>query len=940
MHSHATQPRMVSNPPLPHQPQAHFYGAPDVDFDLQPSVGIKAGERGYHFGFDKLPSNGAGNTHGTDTVVTVGYEGGLEVYSVSSKGLELLASLKGLHGGIHHAKILPWVGTGPGSDLFPLVAVVIHGPVFSSTSPEIAVQDDYDGVITGRMSTSPSAQPDTASRDASGARIAWQAEFYQTSVQVYSLKTSKLVGTLLEAPKIQLKTPITSPIFRPPLPTGSFNIKADEGHIVVSSGVTGEAWVYRQIFEHSEAIPAQFRCLGKLWTTLQQPLKTDSTQDTDRTRSTNARPSAPRAPIIALHGRWIAYCPAIPSSQIALRAAIPVPTLGKAPGLSTMTPPQLPSTSADVLSDGDSAVNRMMRDATQELISGAKWVGQQGWQALNNYWKGSTAPQPPRSPPLGSQPWSGSYGPRQESGQFPPTHGTMTAAVSKDPGIVAVVDIEALQNMASVHPLSTFSMPLGCSFLSFSPSGVALFTASTKGDVQTVWDLNRVQYTRSSLLQASGPPGSPTGPRVRPIAQFSRMTVARIVDVAWTRPHGERIAMVTERGTVHLLDMPQNAFTWPPPRRRTRQQETPKPAAEGAGSAVSYASSALTSAIDAARPLLARPRRSSTNIPQSTGGSIVEHASHGGKMIAAGISHSLGKTTNAISQLRHTGENRVALPSSSSHPGPSCVVWTTRRRHHVLYVLGEGIVRMFPAKSNKKASSSDKSRVTRLNRYKDVAVPALPADSVAPMAKRLLDPDEYLDLTEDNDAGNNTMVLHGRPKPTRRESIAQSSIPQAEIESSAPYQPFHTDRRVGLYEYENRVAAGALPITSTTAVMDLEDRRPSPTPKKSSQKKSAAVGESEKGSSAWAFGQSIKTTKLDTGYTSLTEEQSSSMSNDDMRALPPSAIERVMQHFGENDDQIVVTTRRRRGGNRSADQEDDGFFEDDCEVLDFADQRV
>lgn len=54
-------------------------------------------------------------------------------------------------------------------------------------------------------------------------------------------------------------------------------------------------------------------------------------------------------------------------------------------------------------------------------------------------------------------------------------------------------------------------------------------------------------------------------------------------------------------------------------------------------------------------------------------------------------------------------------------------------------------------------------------------------------------------------------------------------------------------------------------------------------------------------------------------------------------ALPQSAMERVMQ-YGDAE-QIVVTTRRRRGG-RQGDGDEDGFFEDDCEVLDFADQRV
>jgi hypothetical protein len=88
-------------------------------------------------------------------------------------------------------------------------------------------------------------------------------------------------------------------------------------------------------------------------------------------------------------------------------------------------------------------------------------------------------------------------------------------------------------------------------------------------------------------------------------------------------------------------------------------------------------------------------------------------------------------------------------------------------------------------------------------------------------------------------------------------------------------------------------------------------------------------------SSVWAFGQDISVVKLDLGPASLPDQDSGGF--DEHRALPPSAMERVMQ-YGDAE-QIVVTTRRRRGA-RQGDPDEDGFFEDDCEVLDFADQRV
>ncbi len=131
------------------------------------------------------------------------------------------------------------------------------------------------------------------------------------------------------------------------------------------------------------------------------------------------------------------------------------------------------------------------------------------------------------------------------------------------------------------------------------------------------------------------------------------------------------------------------------------------------------------------------------------------------------------------------------------------MIWLTGKKTHFLFVLGNGLVRTFPTKSRKSSSSADQQRVPRLSRYKDFKVPGFPDDLLAPLVKTFLDPEEYLDLTEkDLDGGNNTLVLNHKPRPAVVSLVGtESPIPQAEIESSAPYQPFHTDRRVALYGY-------------------------------------------------------------------------------------------------------------------------------------------
>ena len=927
MHSHYAQVRAASNPPLPHQPQAHFYGA-NLDLDLHSQTGRKAGERGYYFGFDTLSSQDTDRVPGKDNVVLAGYEGGLEVFSVGKRGVESVASLKGLRGGVYHAKVLPW--TPDSSELFPLVAVVIHGPSIPLPTLEVNAENDYDAVSAERSEAMSTASPDPAARNVSNRASPGFVESYQTTVEVLSLKTGRQVSVLLEAPKIPLKSPITSPSFKAPPPTGAFHIHADGGNVVVSSGITGECWVYRQTPAAGEH-PMHFRCHGKVWTTLQQPPKGEPAQEPERGRIPAPPRPRPQVAILSVSGRWVAYCPAAPSSQISLRASVPVPVFGRAPGLSSLTPPQLPPATSDVdLALSESVMNKIMRDATQELIQGAKWVGKQGLQAWNNYWNPQPSQQP-RSPTLAPQNWGG------EPSQFPPTHGTVAQPIAKEPGMVSILDIESLGASVNPHPITTFAIPHGCSFLSFSPSGLSLFTASSKGDVQTVWDLMRIQHTKSSPLQATGTPSG--GPRVRQIAQFSRMTVARVVDIAWTRPNGERLAMVTERGTVHLLDLPSSAFTWPPPRRR-RAQEDKIATAEGPATAVSIASNALSSVRDVARPLINRQRRSNSNAPPAAPSGIGEYATHGGKVIAASISHSLGKTGNAINQLRQTGENRVSLPSSTALPGPSCVVWVSGKRDHSLFVLGGGLVRTFPAKSRRIPSGADK-RAPRLSRYTDLQVPLLPDDVLSPLVKNILDPDEYLDFAERDDAGNNTMVLHQpRPRPRAHDHSAESSIPQAEIESSAPYQPFHTDRRVALYELGP--SHQELDLTALMAATSLDETPADAAPrrKKGSRQTPAqdSTASAVKPSGAWVFGQPIQATKLDVGVAHLLEDDSFNLPLDASRALPASAMERILQRTGDDDAQIVVTTRRRRG--LAPAQDEDGFFEDDCEVLDFADQRV
>ncbi|KXJ97602.1 hypothetical protein Micbo1qcDRAFT_130431 [Microdochium bolleyi] len=919
MHSPFGGARLGQNLPLPHQPQAHFYGTPELDLDSGQHRGLKAGDRGYHLGFDVLPNWTSSRTASSSNVVLAGYEGGMDVYNVNKRGVDPVTGLHGLRGAVHHAKILNWTAGSNSSGAFPLVAVVVHGPIIPAAVPGSTLDDQGGEVASPKLEGIRTPQSDSNQKPATATKPTTMIDAYQTTVEVYSLKTSKLVGVLLELPRIPIKSSLSNPVFRSPPPSGSIQIRADEGHIVVSSGESGECWVYRQA-QIEEAPGIEFRCLGKVWTSLQQGLKGDSTPDEERSRSPLPGRRLAPAPVLAMNGRWLAYCPPAPSSQSTLNAIVPVLLEGKAPGIATLASPVLPNESSDVdqpISDG--MMNRIMRETTQEFIHGARWVGKQGMQLWNNYWKPGQQPTS-RPATIGSPPWGNSYGSRADASQFPPTYGIPGQAHTKDPGLVSVVDLRSIANSTTLHHVTTFKVPLGCSFVSFAPSGLLLFTASSKGDVQTVWDLMRIQHTKSSALQNS-PPHTGHATRVRQVAQFSRMTVARIVDVAWSRPNGDRIAMVTDKGTVHLLDMPDSAYTWPPPRRRLTGQKPDAKPGDNASSAVSMASTALSSAYGAAKPLISGQRRSST---QGQGNAtIMEHASYSGKVLAAGISHSLGNAGTAISQLRHTGENRVSLPLENMLPGLACAAWLSGRRHPHLFVVGDGLVRTFTSRSRKTSAAANRPQQGR--RYKDFKLRNVPDDVLAPSVKKTIEPEANQEMTlVDEHDGGHTLVLPQRNTLSASILGLESSIPQAEIESSAPYQPFHTDKRVALFEYDGQAARTA----TRQAGQD-----------KSKKDRKALSG----ASSPWAFGQSISGVKVSIRLPVPVDDESVSGSIEDHRALPAYAMERVMQ-VGENEEQIVVTTRRRRHGNRGAAAtdmgEEDEFFEDELEVIDFADQRV
>lgn len=270
------------------------------------------------------------------------------------------------------------------------------------------------------------------------------------------------------------------------------------------------------------------------------------------------------------------------------------------------------------------------------------------------------------------------------------------------------------------------------------------------------------------------------------------------------------------------------------------------------------------------------------------------HVGYGAHTMIKAVSQSVGPALGKMNDARKA--KRLHLPRSSAistPPSSSCVRLVRGRQRDQLYVVGAGILGIYTMRGSPAGTGRGLSQGVKYSEFK---LPPLPEHAGSPEFLQELDQDE-LDL---NGTANDPLwqlrpALDLPPVAPGTES----SIPQAEIESNAPYQPFHTDRRITLNVY---VDMGA-----------------------------------KSHSDAWAFGQPIASRQLNLGRRHSSEGDAE---------LGRQSIERLLRapHGGVSGEHIVVTTRRRKGGGaRGADASavyDDGFFEDDCEVLDFASQRV
>ena len=903
-------------PPGPHHQQAHYYAAPEIDLGHpKPVPEDRVPGEGFCCVFDSLSPSGHDASGNTENVLLVGFDQGLNIYHVSKKHFDPVGRLEGLRGSVIGAKILhsQCISDQP---FQPLVAVIVHGPhVLSGVSSKPGSNAVVEDIEPSRSEM----------LDLQAAAIT----HYQTTVEIYSLRNGKHMGTLFRSPKVEIKGGTSRTILPPPI--GDLSLQARGRFLIISSGISGEVFIFERSHHGGAGTLPSFRCLGKVWTrTGSRKTRSVSTSSTESgpARLHDALAAGNRrsnAIVLSLSNRWLAIAPPSSSAQTTLHGEIEPDGGGhKAPGVGSHAPAGEPQISCDLdTPEGESLLNKAARDITQGFLKTAQWVGSEGKQAWSNYWSKSSdqSQQEPMAPPS-------SHGitalPHQQS--FPPTHAqdNLVNRARNQPALVSILDLEKLskslpsKSASLLQPLATFSLPTGCSLLSFSPNGLHLLTASAKGDVEHVWDLMRMVHGEPGRV--GDPDASPKGSSVRQIAKITRMTEARIVDVVWTEPKGDRLAIITDRGTVHINDLPSSAFLWPPSRRILRNtitasnlsatgakiDDNARPVSAGAGNTISSAFGMFTGKT---QPLFdaVRGRRPSIGSGFSGLGGMALTAGIGaksGRAVAAGFNRSVGAAAaGTVNTIRHLGENRLALPSSQSPVVPGCVRWLSGKGLGRIAITGGGIVRIYSIRqsSNSKARQRRPSvfghRPVEFNIPKERAPPPHLASTQLPNTQSLPTPSTprgsfWLPQSVLQESSTSKLETH--------------PLSYAELDTSLAYQPFHMDRRVNLYVYSDEVTS-LVPSTS-------------------------------QGTSTWVFGEPIPATKISVSSTGHEDDAT------DLEQTMPSRMENVisMKDNAEEGQQIVVTTRRKRStkdeGTMAGAEEE--IFEDDCEVLDFAEERV
>ncbi|KAG8627025.1 hypothetical protein KVT40_004508 [Elsinoe batatas] len=789
----------VPDAPPPHLAQRHFNRVPEASFGLHNVAGsaeIPPGTDKYFCGFDSLDGASLEPQDIASNVLLVGSEGALDVCRYNRNRRELIGRLEGLRGSVVDAKILPVSSLNdPYAHYRPLVACVTHGPVLEDSTPEggVSLQHGQASSITA----------------------------YQTTVEVLSLKRSKHIATLFTSAPQHLLHPVGHPLFTEPAPEGSIVIAAEGQYVVVASGESGEVFIFAPGNGGPGTSISDFNCVGKYWTRTRDHVTNPQSTETSAPDQKTPDEQMRSMPIFSLSKRWLAISPpSLSSSQKSIDGSPlvwddrPAP-----PGVAAYVSPPPPIVDCEVdAPSGPSLFGRVTKQATNEIRKGAQWVGEQGMSVIKGYWN--------RSPSVGNVQTpapSARKSPIEDmSAGFPPTHGQgreqPTAKI--EPSLVSVIDLNKLSSYdnglakSPLAPLATFTLNEGCSFISFSPSGLALLTANQVGDASTVWDLMRVTDARAALsLTAQHSQIAHASGLVRLVATFSRLSPSDVVDVRWTST-SNRLGILTSKGTLHLHELPRHdslsvAVRSPASPASIPRSDLPSPSTSPQELPTGWISNVrsgwqnVSGRLGAIRSASESGGGIVTSTRQSLNQASVAARYASGRAVRNGYNSAL----EGAYSLRHSQDNKIRLKSVHHSVKPGCFRWLSGKDEGLVSTVADGTLCTYAVKSNYHVQGKRTIVVLDASRKAGPvqSLPGISATRLPPAVHGLLNPDGphnscaklgahgFWTLNRDNAA----------PSPPVRAARTAGNI-QQDKETCPQYLPLHRLKQVGLFTYMER----------------------------------------------------------------------------------------------------------------------------------------
>lgn len=777
----------------PHMKQNHYFAVPGLDFGLGAAKaekgGKQAGSEHYCCCFDSFGDAGdaASATRAKDTLI-VGWEGGLEVYRVLADKMEIVGRLEGLRGGVVGAKILPWSHSSGGNpSLLPLVALVVHGPMIEPPQRAVAQEDTSDGEET--------------------------AKHYQTTVEVFSLQTQKHVSTLYKSLPVALPEAKLGSFATVPEPVGDLRLDAKGSFLTISSGKSGEIFVFAQRREGAGS--SGFRCIGKYWTSLQSRFDIQPKPNASTEHVLGSDVQEPQtSPLLSLSGRWLAIVPPSSSSKISVQGTLALSEdHQQPPGVGSHLAPPQPLVTCDIVGlNAEGVLAKYSRQAAQEFLKASRRgieMGMAGWREF-------TQPSPPSRT---SQ--------RTDGGEevFPPTNapGDDARRATKEPAVVAIMDLERLLDAEENHakhlppPLASFALDDGCNYLSLSADGLRLLTTSRKGEISNIWDLRHAAHGSSQRRDVDNG-DAVIGPHVNRVQRIVRNSHAVVLDTAWARD-GNFVALLTAHGTVHLHEISPRSQD--PQRRRRKSTITAAPV-DKADATVSLSTglsppssngflggirsgwqtmSTQVSAMRAPNPV-ATESRATFGIPTTFAGFrevTNAGAAASGRAIARGLSQGYSAARIGAADVWHADDNKVKHKDAPNNVAARTVRWIRTRGGVSIAVTCGGKVFLYPIQrvTRQRGETTFSGLKAESKGRREFGLPPIATTSAAAQSSK------NSSCAKQGPHGFWSLRAPAYTQNISAKKMQDSDSDKAHYETNPPFCPLYVDRRVSMLGFNS-----------------------------------------------------------------------------------------------------------------------------------------